>query len=118
MAEKPQKVDEYLANIPEDQKSALQDLRKIIRAIIPDAEEVISYGLPAFKYGDKVIVGFSASKNHCSLVMFDGETVEAHADELKRYDTSKSTIRFNADNPLPKELVRKLVLSKLAKSSK
>ena len=110
-------IDEYLADIPADKRAALEALRKTINDIVPLAEECISYSLPAFRLNGKVIVGFGASSKHCALYLFDGATVEAHADELSGYETSKGAIRFKPEAPLPDELVRKLVLEKAKKVS-
>lgn len=100
-------VDDYLAGVPETARSTLQKLRQTIRAAAPQADEVISYGMPMFKQ-QGMLVGFAAFKNHCSL--FPGSAVmDAHREELKRYKTSKGTIRFATTKPLPASLVRKLV---------
>lgn len=109
-----QSIDEYLSGIPEDKRAALETLRRTIKSTVPEAEECISYQLPAFRLNGKVIIGFGASSKHCALYLFDGATVEAHAEELAGYDTSKGTIRFTPEEQLPVELVRKLVLEKAA----
>ena len=114
---KPATIDEYLAKLPDDQRSALEKLRKTIQAAAPQAEECISYGIPAFRQ-DGMLVGFGASANHCSFFLMSGSTVANHADELAKYDTSKGTIRFPADKPLPAALVRKLVKARLMEESK
>jgi uncharacterized protein YdhG (YjbR/CyaY superfamily) len=107
----PKDIDSYLAGVPEPSMSALQKIRQIIKEIVPDAEEVISYQMPAFKYHG-ILVYFAAFKDHCSL--FPGAAVvEAFKDELKAYETSKGTIRFPADKPLPASLVKKLVRAKM-----
>jgi uncharacterized protein YdhG (YjbR/CyaY superfamily) len=108
---KPTTIDEYLAALSHDKRVALQRLRKIIRAAAPGAEECISYHLPAFRLDGKGLIWFGAAANHCAIY----GVVEAHNDELKDYDTSKGTIRFQADNPLPATLVRKLVKARIAK---
>ena len=113
MAAKPTTIDDYLAALGDDQRQALEALRRTIRKAAPDAEECISYGVPAFRDG-KVLVGFGASSTHCALYLFSGSTVEAHRDALEGYDTSKGTIRFAPDAPLPDALVRKLVRARMA----
>lgn len=109
-------VDEYLAAISEDARATLEKLRKMIKAAAPNATEVIRYQMPAFKYHG-MLVFFAAFKNHCSF--FPGSSViDAHKDDLKSYDTSKGTIRFPTDKPLPAALVRKLVKARIAENER
>ena len=108
-------IDEYLAGVPEEARATLEKLRKIIRAAAPKAVEVISYQIPAYKYHG-MLVGFAASKNHCSFYPMNGSFIAAHKDELKSYDTSKGTIRFPAGRPLPAALVKKLVKLRMAEN--
>src|SRR6266446_7968278 len=89
--------DDYLAAVTEDKRGALQKLRKAIKMAAPKAEECISYQLPAFRLNGKFLVAYGAAANHCAF--YPGSVVEALQDELKGYDTSKSTIRFPADRP-------------------
>lgn len=104
-------VDEYLARVPKDARVTLEKLRQTIRAAAPKAVEVISYQIPMFKYHG-MLAAFAAFKDHCSF--FPGAAViEAHKDELSRYDTSKGTIRFPAGKPLPAALVKKLVKARI-----
>ena len=117
MARKPQTIDEYLAALSADKRTALQKLRKIIRAAAPKAEECISYQLAAFRLAGRMLVAFGATANHCAFYLMSGSTVAAHQDELKDYDTSKGTIRFQPDQPLPAALVRKLVKARIAENS-
>jgi uncharacterized protein YdhG (YjbR/CyaY superfamily) len=111
----PKTIDEYLAALSDDKRAALQRLRKAIGAAAPSAEECISYQLPAFRLDGKVLVWFGAASNHCAF--YPGAVVQAHKDELKDYYTSKGTIRFQPDNPLPASLVRKLVKARIAKNA-
>jgi len=106
-------IDHYLAALPDDKRAALEKLRKAIRAAVPRAEECISYQLPAFRLGGKFLVAFGAAATHCAF--YPGTVLEVHKDELKDYDTSKGTVRFQADNPLPANLVRKLVKARIAR---
>ncbi len=115
MAAKPKTIDEYLAALSEDKRTALEKLRKTIRAAAPKAEECISYQLAAFRQNG-MLVAFGATANHCAFYLMSSSTVEAHKDELKDYDTSKGTIRFQADKPLPVALVRKLVKARIAEN--
>jgi len=105
-------VDEYLAALSGDKRAALEKLRKAIRAAAPGAEECISYQLPAFRLDGRMLVWFGAASNHCAF--YPGAVVEAHQDDLAGYETSKGTIRFQPDHPLPASLVRKLVKSRIA----
>jgi uncharacterized protein YdhG (YjbR/CyaY superfamily) len=106
-ASKPKTHDDYLAAVTEEKRGALQKLRKAIKIAAPKAEECISYQLPAFRLHGKFLVAYGAATNHCAF--YPGSTVKALKDELKSYDTSKGTIRFSANKPLPFALVRKLV---------
>lgn len=110
---KPATIDEYLAPLSNEKRAALEKLRKAIKAAAPGAEECISYGIPAFRLGGRMLVAFAAAANQCAF--YPGALpVEAHKKELKAYDTSKGTIRFPADSPLPTTLVRKLVRTRTA----
>jgi uncharacterized protein YdhG (YjbR/CyaY superfamily) len=115
MSAKPSTIDEYLARLSDDKRAALEKLRRTIRAAAPKAEECISYQIPAFRQ-EGMLVAFGATAKHCAFYPMSSSTVEAHKDELKEYDTSKGTIRFQADKPLPAALVRKLVKSRLAEN--
>jgi uncharacterized protein YdhG (YjbR/CyaY superfamily) len=116
MAAKPKTIDEYLAALSTDKRAALEKLRKTIRAAAPKAEEYLSYGLAAFRLNGRPLVAFGATANHCAFYLMSGSTVEAHRAELKDYDLSKGTIRFQADKPLPVALVRKLVKARIAEN--
>jgi uncharacterized protein YdhG (YjbR/CyaY superfamily) len=102
-------VEEYLAKVPEPARGALMKLRAMIRAAAPaEATEGISYGMPAFQYKGP-LVGYAASAKHCALYPMNGSLVTDLAEELKGYSTSKGTIRFAIDKPLPAALVKKIV---------
>jgi uncharacterized protein YdhG (YjbR/CyaY superfamily) len=109
-----QGVDAYIASRPADQRAALQKVRKAIRAAAPRAEESFSYGLPAFRLDGRAVVCFGAATHHCSFHPMSPAVIRAHAADLKDYETSKGTIRFKAERPLPDSLVRKLVKARLA----
>lgn len=117
MAARPETIDEYLSALSPDQRAALQKLRKIIRAAAPGAEERISYQLAAFRLDGRMLVAFGATGNHCAFYLMSSSTVAAHRDELEKYDTSKGTIRFQPDKPLPAALVRKLVKARIAENA-
>jgi uncharacterized protein YdhG (YjbR/CyaY superfamily) len=106
-------IDDYLAGVRDDKRAALERLRRTIRAIVPRAEECISYQLPAFRLDGKVLVWFGAGTKHCAF--YPGGLVSEFQRELKDYDTSKGTIRFQPDDPLPVALVRKLVKARIAR---
>ncbi len=113
MSAKPQTIDEYLAPLSSQKRAALERLRRAIRSAAPKAEECISYQIPAFRLGGRLLVAFGAAANHCAF--YPGSfPVETHKDELKAYDTSKGTVRFRPDSPLPATLVRKLVKTRIA----
>lgn len=112
----PADVDAYLAALPADQRRALAGLRALIRAAAPDAQECISYRIPCYKQHG-MLVGFAAAARHCSFCLLDGTSTAAHAADLKAYHTSKGTIRFTPDKPLPPALVRKLVRARLAENA-
>ena len=112
---KPRTIDDYLATVREDQGAVLQKLRETIHSVAPQAEECISYGLPAFRL-DGLLVGFGASSKHCALYPMSGSFVSDHAEELKGFETSKGTIRFQPDAPLPVAFVRKLVQTRAAEN--
>ena len=109
-------IDEYLARLNADQRAALEALRRTIKAAAPKAEECISYQLPAFRQHG-VLVAFGATANHCAFYPMSASTVSAFQRELARFDTSKGTIRFQPDRPLPAALVRKLVKARLAENA-
>jgi uncharacterized protein YdhG (YjbR/CyaY superfamily) len=110
----PQTIDEYLEGVPEPHRSTLEKIRAMVRAAVPkDATEAISYGMPAFKYKGG-LVGFAAFKNHCSFFPMNSALVEEFKEELKNYKTSKGTIQFPANKPLPASLVKKMVKARVA----
>lgn len=113
---KPGTIDHYLSIVSTDQRSALEALRKAIHSVVPKAEECISYGLPAFRLDGRMLVSFGATRNHCAFYLMSSSTLEACKDALKDYDTSKGTIRFQANNPLPARLVGKLVKARIAEN--
>jgi uncharacterized protein YdhG (YjbR/CyaY superfamily) len=118
MKGKPRTIDQYLGTLPEDQRRALSKVRQAIRAAAPHAEECISYSLPAFRLDGKLLVGFGASRSHCAFYPMSGTTVAAHKDDLEGYETSKGTIRFSADEPLPAALIRRLVRTRIAENAR
>jgi uncharacterized protein YdhG (YjbR/CyaY superfamily) len=109
-------VESYLAACPEPHRSTLEKLRATIRSVVPkETTEAISYGMPSFRYKGG-LVGYAAFKAHCSFFPMSGRLVEEFADELKAYKTSKGTIQFPADKPLPAALVKKMVKARIAQN--
>jgi uncharacterized protein YdhG (YjbR/CyaY superfamily) len=116
MSAKPKTIDEYLARLDEMQRTALEKLRCDIRAAAPTAEECISYDIPGYRLGSKLLVSFGAAKNHCAL--YPGAyPIRAHKSELVGYDLAKGTIRFSPEKPLPAALVKKLVKTRMAQQT-
>jgi len=106
-------VDSYLDALSEEQRGALQKVRETIKTAAPEAAESISYGILAFKYKGRPLIYFGAAKKHCAV--YGGINLDAHKDELNSYDTSKGTVRFSPDKPLPAALVKKLVEAQMKK---
>lgn len=104
----PAAVDAWLARLPEDQRAALERLRKQIRAAAPEAVETIAYGVPMYYLGTTQVLGFGAFKHHVTLGV-GHETLDTMRDELASFDVAKDTIRFTPEEPLPAALVKKLV---------
>ena len=114
VAGSPGEVDEYLRGVEEPGRSTLQTLRRTILEIVPDAEQVISYRVPAFRVRGETVAGFAAFKNHLSYLPFSGSVLSQLADELDGYAMTKSSLHFPVDRPLPKVLVKKLIAVRLA----
>ncbi|HEY5171730.1 MAG TPA: DUF1801 domain-containing protein [Acidimicrobiia bacterium] len=102
-------VDDYLAALDEPKRGTLERLRKTILEIVPEAEQGISYGMPAFRLKGKVVAGFAAFKKHLSYLPHSGSVLPELADDLVGYVTSKGALQFSVDEPLPKALVKKLI---------
>jgi uncharacterized protein YdhG (YjbR/CyaY superfamily) len=107
-------VDEYIAQVPDDQRRTLAILRDIIRSIAPDAVESISYGLPAYKLNGKPLVYFGTARTHYALYAISGAIRDKFRNDLAGYSISKGTIRFPFDKPFPAALIKKLVVAQLA----
>ena len=117
MAEKPttrpESIDAYLATLEGEKRAALEALRKTIQAAAPEAEECISYQLPAFRFEGRILETFGAASKHRAFYPSNATTVEAFKEDLMGYDTSKATIRFTPERPLPVDLMRRLVLARI-----
>ena len=117
MATKPKTIDEYLAAVPANRRVALEKLRKTIRVIVSDAEECISYSMPAFRVDGRVVAGFQASRKGCSYYPFSGRTLKTLAAQLADYEKTKSALHFDPERPLPKALVRTLLTASIAETA-
>lgn len=109
-----QEIDAYLADLEDPKRSTLEQLRRAILAIVPDAEECISYGMPAFKLNGRVFAGFAAFKNHLSYLPHSGGVLEELCDEVAGYAGTKGSLHFPVDQPLPEPLVKRLIEVKLS----
>jgi uncharacterized protein YdhG (YjbR/CyaY superfamily) len=102
-------VDNYIASLEEPKRSTLEALRRTILDIIPDAEQCISYRMPAFRFQGKVIAGLAAFKNHLSYLPHSGSVLRELGDAISDYTFSSGALRFPVDRPLPRTLVKKLI---------
>lgn len=118
MKSKPTTIDDYLAGVSPAQRGICEKLRKTIRAAAPRAEEGISYGLAAFRLNGRPLVAFGAWANHFALYPMSSATVKKFQKQLKGFETSKGTIRFTRENPLPAALVKKLVKARIAENAR
>ncbi len=109
---KAKTVSEYLSSVPLPTKKALNDLRKIVKGLAPKATEVISYGIPTFKEG-RMLVAYAAFTKHCSFFPLSASILEEFRNELSGYETSRGTIRFTVEHPLPSSLVKKIVRARI-----
>ncbi|MDI6032906.1 DUF1801 domain-containing protein [Flavobacterium sp. LB2P84] len=105
-------VDNYLINLPEEQRVTLENLRKIIKTTAPEAEEFISYKMPAYKFHG-MLCSFAAFKNHCSFYPWNATTVEQFKDELKEFSLASGTIRFTPEKPIPEALLKKIIQARM-----
>jgi uncharacterized protein YdhG (YjbR/CyaY superfamily) len=108
-----EEVEEYLSALDEPKRGTLQALRRTILEIVPEAEQVISYRVPAFRVQGKIVAGFAAFKDHLSYLPFSGSVLEQLGDELRGYTMTKSALHFPADRALPTSLVKKLIAVRL-----
>jgi uncharacterized protein YdhG (YjbR/CyaY superfamily) len=107
-------IDRILGDATPDQRSALQALRETIAAAAPEAEETISYSMPAFRYRGRALVSFSAFKKHCSLFPMSAELIERHPEKVGSFATAKGTLQFTPSNPIPADVVTWLVRERMA----
>ena len=107
-------IDSYLANLDEPKRSTLQQLRQTILSIHPEVEECISYGMPAFRLNGKVVAGFAAFKDHLSYLPHSGSVLGELADEVAGYASTKGSLHFPIDQPLPAALVKRLIEARMS----
>ncbi len=107
-------IDEYLLAVDEPKRGTLEALRRTILEIVPDAEQGISYRVPAFRIRGDVVAGFAAFKDHLSYLPFSGSVLAQLDDELRDYTMTKSALHFPVDHPLPEDIVKKLIAVRLA----
>ena len=110
------RIDAYLAELEEPKRSTLEQLRNAILKVVPDAEECISYGVPAFRVDGKVIAGFAAFKNHLSYLPHSGSVFPELKEEVASYVTSTGALRFPVDTSLPRQLVERLIRVRMAQA--
>lgn len=110
-------VEEYLAACPSEHRAALEAVRTVVRSMLPDAAEVISYGMPTFRDRGRMVVSFGAFKDHCSFFPMSMAVIERHADELEPFRAAKGTLHFRLDHPLPPDLVRAMVAERMAENA-
>jgi uncharacterized protein YdhG (YjbR/CyaY superfamily) len=106
---KYQDVDEYMAQLPDGRRAVMEQLRSTIRSAAPDATEAISYNMPAFRLNGRFLVSYEAFKRHYSLFPWSEAMVEELGEEMNRYAVGKGTIRFSVGDPIPLELVTRIV---------
>lgn len=111
-------VDAYLADVSPRHRALLQKLRKSIHGLVPEAEECISYGMPAFRLGGRVVGGFAARSTGCSYYPFSGTTLSTLADDIEGYEHTKSALHFGPGKPLPLALLRKLLTARIAEGKR
>ncbi len=109
-------IDAYLAALDEPKRSTLDQLRRTILEVIPEAEQGISYGVPAFRVRGKVVAGFAAFKNHLSYLPHSGSVFPALREDLASYRASSGALRFAVDTPLPRPVVEKLIKVRVAQA--
>jgi len=115
---KPKTIDEYMRTVPADRREALEKLRATIKAIVPGAEECISYAMPAFRVDGRVVAGFLATSKGGSYYPFSGRTLTTLAADVAGYGQTKGALHFDAKRPLSKALVQKLIKARLAEGER
>lgn len=109
-----EQIDAYLATFPEPQADALEHVREVVARLAPNAEQKISYGMPAFYVGRRLLVSFAGWKRHCSIYPLTDSFMESHTDALAGFDQTKGSVHFTPERPLPDALIEELVRARLA----
>ena len=110
-------VEDYLAGIPEIPRAALEDVRAVLRESVPDGVETISYGMPTVKLGGRMLLSYAAFAKHCSLFPASGDVMDALGAELEPYFAEKATLRFSPTDPIPRDLLERIVTIRMAEVS-
>ena len=108
-----QEIDHYLEELDEPKRSTLEAVRKSIMEVIPDAEQGMAYGMPAFRVQGKTVAGFAAFKNHLSYLPHSGSVLAERSDDVAGYEISKGSLKFAVNKPLPKRLIKKLIVTRM-----
>ena len=108
------RVDAYLAALPADQRRTLEHLRAAVARLVPQAEETISYDMPAFKLAGRFLLSYAGWKRHCSIYPLTNSFLDSHREALKRFERTKGSLHFTPDAPLPDELLEDLVRALVA----
>jgi len=111
-------VDKYLHGVEQPKRGTLEAMRQTILEIVPDAEQVISYKIPAFRVNGKTVAGFAAFRDHLAYLPFSGSVLARLGDELSGYKMTKSSLHFRVDKPLPKKLVKRLIAVRIAEAER
>lgn len=118
MLRKATDIDQYLAGVTGARRTALEKLRRTIRQVIPEAQECISYNMPAFRLNGTVVAGFLATAKGCSYFPFSGTTLETLARDVSGYEQTKGSLHFDPVKPLPSALVRKLLKARIVETKR
>ena len=102
-------VETYLKNLDSSQQAGLERVRSITKQVVPEAEEVISYGMPAFKYHKRILIYYAAHTHHMGIYPASDAMVETVGSKLKKFRTSKGTLQFTQDKPIPESLLKQII---------
>lgn len=108
-------IDDYLKQFEPPVRNELERIRAIAKRLLPESEEIISYGMPTLKYRDKSIIGFDGHKNHIGIYPYSSQVI-SEIEELRHYDTTKGAIRESLDDPLPDTLIEKIIQARIKQS--
>ena len=108
-------VDDYMNELPDNVYLVLENIRQIIKFLVPDAEETISYQVPSYKFKG-MLVGFGATKYYCSFFVMSSTLLKDFKEDVKDFETSTGTIKFRPENPIPNELITRIVMTRVAEN--